>query len=110
MLKDYFAPELGWHRAAPQAVGRWARAAAQRATVPALVGGGVLIGLCPVPCRGALYLAVLALPPPPGGRAPPGPPAAGGGARPGTPPACPGGRSSRATPSSRTTSGTSASR
>src|SRR3989304_2619134 len=40
MLKDYFAPELGWHLAAPQAVGRWARAAAQRATVPALRGGG----------------------------------------------------------------------
>ncbi|HAM54860.1 MAG TPA: hypothetical protein DDZ42_19710 [Candidatus Rokubacteria bacterium] len=61
MLKDYFAPELGWHLAAPQAVGRWARAAAQRATVPALVGGGVLIGLCTVPCSGAIYLAILAL-------------------------------------------------
>src|SRR3989338_3310921 len=40
MLKDSLAPELGWHLAAPQAVGRWARAAAQRATVPGAAGGG----------------------------------------------------------------------
>jgi cytochrome c biogenesis protein CcdA len=61
MLKDYFVPELGFRLAAPAAVGRWARASAQRATVPALVGGGVLIGLCTVPCSGAVYLAVLSL-------------------------------------------------
>ena len=61
MLKDYFVPELGFHLSAPAAVGRWAHASAQRATVPALVGGGVLIGLCTVPCSGAVYLAVLSL-------------------------------------------------
>jgi cytochrome c biogenesis protein CcdA len=61
MLKDYFVPELGFRLAAPAAVGRWARASAQRATVPALIGGGVLIGLCTVPCSGAVYLAVLSL-------------------------------------------------
>jgi len=61
MLKDYFYPELGVRLSAPAAVGRWARASAQRATVPALVGGGVLIGLCTVPCSGAVYLAVLSL-------------------------------------------------
>jgi cytochrome c biogenesis protein CcdA len=61
MLKDYFVPEMGFRLAAPAAVGRWARASAQRATVPALVGGGVLIGLCTVPCSGAVYLAVLSL-------------------------------------------------
>jgi cytochrome c biogenesis protein CcdA len=61
MLKDYFLPGHGPRLEVPAAVGRWARAAAHRATVPALVGGGVLIGLCTLPCSGALYLAVLSL-------------------------------------------------
>jgi cytochrome c biogenesis protein CcdA len=61
MLKDYFFPELGFRLVAPAVVGRWARASARRMTVPALIGGGVLIGLCTVPCSGAVYLAVLSL-------------------------------------------------
>ena len=61
MLKDYFLPELGLRLEAPAAVGRWARASARRATVPTLVAGGVLIGLCTLPCSGAVYLAVLSL-------------------------------------------------
>jgi cytochrome c biogenesis protein CcdA len=61
MLKDYFVPEFGVRLTAPAAVGRWARTAARRATLPALVGGGVLIGLCTVPCSGAIYRAVLSL-------------------------------------------------
>ena len=61
MLKDYFLPEAGFRLEAPAALGRWAHASARRATMPALVVGGVLIGLCTVPCSGAIYLAVLAL-------------------------------------------------
>jgi cytochrome c biogenesis protein CcdA len=61
MFKDYFVPELGFPLSAPAAVSRWARASARRATVPALVAGGVLIGLCTLPCSGAVYLAVLSL-------------------------------------------------
>ena len=61
MLKDYFLPDLGLRLEAPAAVGRWARASARRATVPTLVAGGVLIGLCTLPCSGAVYLAVLSL-------------------------------------------------
>lgn len=61
MLKDYFLPEVGLRLEAPAAVGRWARASARRATVPTLVAGGVLIGLCTLPCSGAVYLAVLSL-------------------------------------------------
>jgi len=61
MLKDYFLPEMGLRLEAPAAVGRWARASARRATVPTLVAGGVLIGLCTLPCSGAVYLAVLSL-------------------------------------------------
>jgi cytochrome c biogenesis protein CcdA len=61
MLKDYFLPGVGLRLQAPAAVSRWAREATRNMTVPALVIAGFLIGLCTVPCSGAVYLAVLAL-------------------------------------------------
>ena len=61
MLKDYFIPGLGPRLQAPAAVGRWVGQATRKMTVPALTLGGFLIGLCTVPCSGAVYLAVLAL-------------------------------------------------
>ncbi|OGA93215.1 MAG: hypothetical protein A3G27_14100 [Betaproteobacteria bacterium RIFCSPLOWO2_12_FULL_66_14] len=61
MLKDYFLPDLGWRLQAPARVGAIARQAAKRATLPALIAGGFLIGLCTVPCSGAVYLGVLSL-------------------------------------------------
>jgi len=61
MLKDYFLPELGWRLQAPARVGAVARTMAKKATLPALVLGGFLIGLCTVPCSGAVYLGVLSL-------------------------------------------------
>jgi cytochrome c biogenesis protein CcdA len=61
MMKDYFLPEIGPRLAAPARVGELARQAARRMTGPALAAGGVLIGLCTVPCSGAVYLAVLSL-------------------------------------------------
>lgn len=61
MLKDYFLPELGWRLQAPGRVGGIAREMAKKATLPALVAGGFLIGLCTVPCSGAVYLGVLSL-------------------------------------------------
>lgn len=61
MLKDFFLPELGWRLQAPGQVGQLARDMAKRATVPALIVGGFLIGLCTVPCSGAVYLGVLSL-------------------------------------------------
>ena len=61
MLKDYFLPELGWRLQAPGQVGDIARQMAQKATLPALIVGGFLIGLCTVPCSGAVYLGVLSL-------------------------------------------------
>lgn len=61
MLKDYFLPGVGLRLQAPAAIGRWAREATRKMTVPALVVAGFLIGLCTVPCSGAVYLAVLAL-------------------------------------------------
>jgi len=61
MLKDYFLPELGWKLQAPARVGEITRTMAKKATLPALIGGGILIGLCTVPCSGAVYLGVLSL-------------------------------------------------
>ena len=61
MLKDFFLPDVGWRLQAPSQVGTMARQMAKKATVPALVLGGFLIGLCTVPCSGAVYLGVLSL-------------------------------------------------
>jgi len=61
MLKDFFIPDWGWRLQAPAKIGVLARQMAQKATVPALIVGGFLIGLCTVPCSGAVYLGVLSL-------------------------------------------------
>jgi cytochrome c biogenesis protein CcdA len=61
MLKDYFLPDTGWRLQAPPQIGEVARRMANKATLPALVVGGFLIGLCTVPCSGAVYLGVLSL-------------------------------------------------
>lgn len=61
MLKDFFLPDLGWRLQAPPQIGVTAREMAKKATVPALIVGGFLIGLCTVPCSGAVYLGVLSL-------------------------------------------------
>jgi len=61
MLKDYFLPEWGWRLQAPARVSMIARQMAKKATLPALIVGGFLIGLCTVPCSGAVYLGVLSL-------------------------------------------------
>jgi cytochrome c-type biogenesis protein len=61
MVKDYFLPGVGPRLAAPKVVGQWTVDVARKMTVPALITGGFLIGLCTVPCSGAVYLAVLSL-------------------------------------------------
>ena len=61
MLKDFFLPDLGWRLQAPSKIGTTAQEMAKKATVPALIVGGFLIGLCTVPCSGAVYLGVLSL-------------------------------------------------
>ncbi len=61
MVKDFFLPDWGWRLQAPSRIGQIARQSAKKATLPALIGGGFLIGLCTVPCSGAVYLGVLAL-------------------------------------------------
>ena len=61
MLKDFFLPDVGPRLAAPKIIGQWTVDAARKMTIPALIVGGFLIGLCTVPCSGAVYLAVLSL-------------------------------------------------
>src|SRR5574341_1935887 len=52
MLKDVFLPDWGWRLQAPAKVAILARQSAKKATIPALIVGGFLIGLCTVPCSG----------------------------------------------------------
>ncbi len=61
MLKGFFLPDVGPRLAAPKIVGQWTVEAGRTVTIPALIVGGFLIGLCTVPCSGAVYLAVLSL-------------------------------------------------
>ena len=61
MLKDFFLPDSKWRLQAPAQVGTMARQMGKKATIPALILGGFLIGLCTVPCSGAVYLGVLSL-------------------------------------------------
>jgi cytochrome c biogenesis protein CcdA len=61
MIKDFFLPDWGWRLQAPGRIGIIARQFAKKATIPALIVGGFLIGLCTVPCSGAVYLGVLSL-------------------------------------------------
>ena len=61
MIKDFFLPDWGIRLQAPGGIGQIARQSAKKATIPALITGGFLIGLCTVPCSGAVYLGVLSL-------------------------------------------------
>lgn len=61
LLKEALLPELGSVLAMPRGMHDRARRWIRRTSVPALFGAGVLVGLCTVPCSGAIYLAVLAL-------------------------------------------------
>jgi cytochrome c biogenesis protein CcdA len=61
MVKDALLPESGLRLQAPKWVGARVQGLARRATVLAMVSLGVLVGLCTVPCSGAVYLSVLAM-------------------------------------------------
>ncbi len=61
MIKDYFLPNWGLKLQAPAKISEIAHKTAEKATIPALIAGGFLIGLCTVPCSGAVYLGVLSL-------------------------------------------------
>ena len=61
MFRDILLPDARWKLKAPQALHGRMRTWARTNSPIALFGGGVLIGLCTVPCSGAVYLAVIAL-------------------------------------------------
>ncbi len=61
MVKDALLPELGLRLQAPKRIGAMVQQLARKASVPAMVALGVLVGLCTVPCSGAVYLSVLAM-------------------------------------------------
>lgn len=61
MVRDILLPDASWKLEAPHALHGRMRDWARTSSPIALFGGGVLIGLCTVPCSGAVYLAVVAL-------------------------------------------------
>ena len=61
MVKDALLPEVGLRLQAPKRVGVLVQQLARKASLPGMVALGVLVGLCTVPCSGAVYLSVLAM-------------------------------------------------
>ena len=59
-FQEALLPEFGSRLSAHMDMARM-RELVSRLSLPALFGAGVLVGLCTVPCAGAVYLAVLAL-------------------------------------------------
>ena len=61
MVRDVLLPDASWKLEAPHALHGRMRDWARTSSPLPLFGGGVLIGLCTVPCSGAVYLGVVAL-------------------------------------------------
>jgi len=61
MVRDIVLPDASWQLEAPHALHGRMRDWARTSSPVALFGGGILIGLCTVPCSGAVYLGVVAL-------------------------------------------------
>lgn len=60
-LQEALVPEWGVRLGVPADLRDRLHALTARATLPAVFGAGLLMGLCTVPCSGAIYLAVLGL-------------------------------------------------
>jgi cytochrome c biogenesis protein CcdA len=61
MIRDVLLPDASWKLEAPHSLHGRMRNWARTSSPFALLGGGVLIGLCTVPCSGAVYLGVVAM-------------------------------------------------
>ena len=61
MLKDVFLPGWGPTMAAPSGTHGWMNKAMQRGGLAGMLLAGVLVGICTVPCSGAIYLDVVAV-------------------------------------------------
>lgn len=61
MVKDLLFPRLGPTLAAPVASHGWMHAAMERGGMGGMLLAGVLVGICTVPCSGAIYLGIVAV-------------------------------------------------
>jgi cytochrome c-type biogenesis protein len=61
MMKDVLLPGVGPTLAAPRASHGWMHAAMERGGMGGMLLAGVLVGLCTVPCSGAIYLGIVAV-------------------------------------------------
>jgi cytochrome c-type biogenesis protein len=61
MLKDVFLPGVGPSMIAPSATHGWMNRALQRGGLGGMLLAGVLVGICTVPCSGAIYLEIVAV-------------------------------------------------
>jgi len=61
MLKDVFLPGWGPTMAAPSGTHGWMNKAMQRGGLAGMLLAGVLVGICTVPCSGAIYLDIIAV-------------------------------------------------
>ena len=61
MVKDLLFPNLGPAMAAPHATHGWMHRAMERGGLGGMLLAGVLVGICTVPCSGAIYLGIVAV-------------------------------------------------
>lgn len=61
MIKDILFPRLGPALAAPHAAHGWMHRAMGRGGLGGMLLAGVLVGICTVPCSGAIYLGIVAV-------------------------------------------------
>jgi cytochrome c biogenesis protein CcdA len=61
MLKDVLLPGVGPSMMAPSGTHGWMQRAMQRGGLGAMLVAGVLVGICTVPCSGAIYLDIVAV-------------------------------------------------
>jgi cytochrome c-type biogenesis protein len=61
MVKDVLLPGRGPALAAPRSTYRWMQHAIERGGPAGMLLAGVLVGICIVPCSGAIYLGIVAV-------------------------------------------------
>lgn len=61
MLKDVFLPGVGPSMMAPSGTHGWMNKAMRRGGLGGMLLAGVLVGICTVPCAGAIYLDIVAV-------------------------------------------------
>ena len=61
MIKDILVPGWGPAMAAPHATHGWMHKAMERGGLAGMLIAGVLVGICTVPCSGAIYLDIVAV-------------------------------------------------